>query len=229
LTVEQAASPGGAGLALPRDTPSSFDEAISVFFSHWSPRLLTLGIAAACVGRITEGPWSAADLLGPAAVVVSWPVLEWLIHVHLLHFRPRTVLGLHIDPLNARRHRAHHLDPWRFGQAFIPVSSLVVTQLLLLTIAAVGPWPALWTVAAIITALGLHYEWVHYLCHVRYCPRSHHYRTLVQNHRRHHFKNEKYWLGVSMLSGDLLLGTAADPDEVIRSATVRTLSDERAA
>jgi len=229
VKLEHPDGDDSASLALARDTPSSFKEAVSVFFSHWSPRLLTLGLAAACVGRLEQGAWSAADALGPAAVLASWPVLEWLIHVHLLHFRPRTVLGLHIDPLNARRHRAHHLDPWRFERAFIPASSLALAQLLLLSIAAISPWPALWSIAAVITALGLHYEWVHYLCHIRYCPRSQRYRTLVQNHRRHHFKNEKYWLGVSMLGGDLLLGTSADPEEVQHSATVRRLHDERAA
>ncbi len=159
----------------------------------------------------------------PLAVLLGWPLLEWLIHVHVLHFRPRTVLGLRIDLMNARRHRAHHLDPWRFERAFVPVPSLLLIQFTFLAIAAIGPWPALWTGAAAITVLALRYEWVHYLCHIRYCPHSHRYRTLVQNHRRHHFKSEKHWLGVSMLGGDRLLGTDDDPGDVAHSPTVRTI------
>ena len=31
---------------------------------------------------------------------------------------------------------------------------------------------------------------------------------LWRNHRLHHCKNEHYWFGVTMLSGDRLLGTA---------------------
>ena len=210
-------------LALARDTTSSLGEALSVFLSHWSPRVLLLGLAIACSVRLGLASWSLADLLLPSAVVLAWPLVEWLIHVHLLHFRPRTVLGIRVAPMRARRHRAHHLAPWRFEQAFIPIPSLVAAQIGLLSIAAITPWLPLWTTVATITALGLHYEWVHYLCHIRYCPRSHRYRTLVQNHRRHHFKNEKYWLGVSMLSGDLLMGTAGDPGEIEASPTVRTI------
>jgi hypothetical protein len=210
-------------LALPRDTPSDFPAAVSVFFSHWSPRVLLGGMLLTCAARAAGGALGPADLLLPLAVLLGWPLLEWLIHVHILHFRPRTVLGLRIDPMNARRHRAHHLDPWRFERAFVPVPSLLLIQSALLCSAAISPWPALWTVAVVITGLALRYEWVHYLCHIRYCPSSHRYRTLVQNHRRHHFKNEKYWLGVSMLSGDRLLGTDGDPAEVAHSATVRTI------
>jgi len=210
-------------LALARDTPGSFTEALSVFFSHWSPRVLVLGLATMATVRTCLGSWSLADLLLPLAVALLWPILEWLVHVHLLHFKPRTVLGVRLDPMNARRHRAHHLDPWRFERAFIPVASLVLAQAKLLLVAGMSPWPAVWTLVATITALGLRYEWVHYLCHIRYSPRSHRYRTLVQNHRRHHFKNEKHWLGVSMLGGDLLMGTATDPGAVELSPTVRTI------
>jgi len=216
-------------LMLARDTPGSFPEALSVFCSHWSPRVLVLGLVTATAVRASLGSWSLVDALLPLAVVLVWPMLEWLLHVHLLHFKPRTVLGLRVDPRNARRHRAHHLDPWRFERAFIPVLSLVLAQAKLLLIAVMSPWPATWTLIATIAVLGLRYEWVHYLCHIRYCPRSHRYRTLVQNHRRHHFKSEKHWLGVSMLGGDLLMGTATDPSEVELSPTVRTVHAESAA
>jgi len=214
---------GRPELALARDTPSTLKEAVSVFFSHWSPRDLMLGLAIATTVRVALASWSLADVLLPAAVVLAWPLLEWLVHIHLLHFKPRTVLGIRVDPMNAQRHRAHHLDPWRYQRAFIPVPSLIFIQLAMLSLAAITPWLAIWTTAAMITALGMHYEWVHYLCHIRYCPRSHRYRTLVQNHRRHHFKSEKHWLGVSMLSGDLLMGTAGEPGEVAHSPTVRTI------
>jgi len=210
-------------LALPRDTPSDFATAVSVFLSHWSPRVLITGVLVTCAARVALGAPGPADLLLPLAVLLGWPLLEWLIHVYVLHFRPRTVFGLRVDPINARRHRAHHLDPWRFKRAFVPVRSLLLIQFTMLSLAALSPWPALWSCAAAITLLALRYEWVHYLCHIRYCPRSQRYRTLVQNHRRHHFKSEKYWLGVSMLSGDRLLGTDGDPREVERSATVRTI------
>ena len=54
-------------------------------------------------------------------------------------------------------------------------------------------------------ALTLHYEWVHFLVHTRYQPTLAYYQRLWRNHRLHHFKNEHYWMGVTMTSGDRLL------------------------
>ncbi len=216
-------------LMLPRDTPSEFNEAVRIFFGHASPLLLSLAVVSTGAIRISFGSWSVFDLLIPPAILVGWPMLEWMIHVHLLHFRPRRILGIRIDPLNARRHRQHHMDPWRYERAFIPIPGLLLALAKLFFVAALSPWPAMWTALITITLLGLHYEWVHYLAHVRYCPRSHRYRTLVLNHRRHHFKNEKYWMGVSMSSGDLLMGTDAAPDGVEHSPTVRHIHQGEAA
>ena len=55
------------------------------------------------------------------------------------------------------------------------------------------------------------------------------YARLWLNHRLHHFKNEHYWYGVTMLSGDRLLGTAPARDAVPTSRTARMLDEEQAA
>jgi len=62
---------------------------------------------------------------------------------------------------------------------------------------------------------------VHLLVHTRYRPRTALYRRLWRNHRLHHFKNERLWFGVTMLGGDRLLGTAADPAAVSARASTR--------
>jgi len=216
------------GLALPRDTPGSPGEAIRVFFRHGSPRLLVAALALVAVVRLKLDDWALVDVALVLVVLGCWPALEWFIHVHLLHFQPRTVLGLRLHPLSARRHREHHLDPWRFERAFIPVPTLCASVTGLTLSAALLP-PSAWTAAFTVLALGLHYEWVHYLCHIRMQPRSRRYRVLIQNHRRHHFKSEHHWMGVSMLGGDVLFGTGGEPDLVDRSPSVRTLDDDRAA
>ena len=72
-------------------------------------------------------------------------------------------------------------------------------------------------------ALSLHYEWVHFLVHTRVQPRTAYYQRLWKNHRRHHFKNEHYWFGVTMLGGDRLLRTSPDLATVATSNTARTL------
>ena len=79
------------------------------------------------------------------------------------------------------------------------------------------------TALATYFVLSFHYEWVHYMVHTRYKPKSKIYNRLWKNHRLHHFMNENYWYGVSMLSGDKLLRTGPARDEVEPSPTCRTL------
>jgi sterol desaturase/sphingolipid hydroxylase (fatty acid hydroxylase superfamily) len=83
--------------------------------------------------------------------------------------------------------------------------------------------PLALTGLAVFLTLSLNYEWVHYLTHTRYRPRSRWYRRLWRNHRLHHCKNEHLWYGVTMLSADVVLGTSASPHDVERSKTVRTV------
>ena len=71
--------------------------------------------------------------------------------------------------------------------------------------------------------LTLHYEWVHMIAHTRWGLRSKLWTRVVRNHQLHHFKNETYWMGVSMILGARVLGTSPSPETVERSPTVRTL------
>jgi hypothetical protein len=71
--------------------------------------------------------------------------------------------------------------------------------------------------------LGLHYEWVHYLAHIPWCPGIGHYQRRVREHRYHHFRNENYWWGVSMGSGDRFFRTAPAAGDIDRSGTTGTL------
>jgi hypothetical protein len=69
-----------------------------------------------------------------------------------------------------------------------------------------------------------HYEWTHLLVHSRYRPKSRFYARLSRNHRLHHFRNERYWLGVTSNSGDRILRTLPRAKtDVPLSETARTL------
>ena len=59
------------------------------------------------------------------------------------------------------------------------------------------------------------YEWVHYLVHSDYRPRSKAFRAVWRNHRLHHYKNEHYWFTVTTSgTADRLFGTYPDSGEV---------------
>jgi len=212
----------GAGIGA---SPRTLGEAIPVFLRHGSPRVLLLCLAIAVVARIGVGGFSPWDVVPLVGIVAYWPIQEWLIHVFILHARPRTILGRSVDFRVPRKHRAHHREPWRLELLFIPMHSFLYSIPVLL-----GLWwlvtPSLPLALTGITAhfaLALHYEWVHFLVHTRVQPRRAYYQRLWKNHRRHHFKNEHFWYGVTMLGGDRLLGTAPDLAAVPTSKTARTL------
>lgn len=222
---ETAYVPEPARSAIPAGSPRTLREALPIFWRHASPLVLAAALAGAIAVRAALGGWSAWDLAPVAAVVVLWPLQEWLIHVYVLHFRPRTFRGRTIDFRVPRKHRAHHRDPWNYEILFIPLQSYLYSLPLLVALwYLVTPNPRLaWTGIAAHLALALHYESVHFLIHTRVQPRTRFYRRLWRNHRLHHFKNEHHWFGVSRLEADWLLGTAADVDRVAPSPSVRHL------
>jgi hypothetical protein len=209
------------------DSPRRLGEALAVFLRFGSPRLLVALLAGSLAVRIALGGFTAWDLVPVAVLVLVWPIEEWLIHVFILHARPRRLFGRTLDPELPRKHREHHRDPWRLDLIFIPMRSFLYSLPLLVVVwFAVTPNAALaWTGLTAHLALALHYEWVHFLVHTRVVPRTRLYRRLWKNHRRHHFKNEHYWFGVTMLSGDRLLRTGPAHDAVPTSPTARSLGE----
>jgi sterol desaturase/sphingolipid hydroxylase (fatty acid hydroxylase superfamily) len=222
MTTLNAATAAKAG---PPELPGTLPGALREFAGHASPRILAALAAAFAATRLAAGDFSAWDLVAGAAVLVLWPVQEWLIHVGILHYRPRRIAGRTRDFLVPRKHRAHHRDPWRLELVFIPLQvylGVPATLALVLWLAASSLPPTL-SALAVYFALSLNYEWIHFLIHTRYPPRRAFYRRVWRNHLLHHFKNENYWYGVTMLGGDRLFGTAADPERVPTSPTARTL------
>ncbi len=203
----------------------TFSEVFREFWRHASPRILVALLGLALGIRLFLGPASLWDALPIAGTLLYWPLNEWLIHVFVLHYKPLTLAGRTLDFPVPRSHRIHHRDPWNIDLLFIPLHSYIYSIPLL-----VGVWylitptaPLAWTGVSIYLVLSLHYEWVHYLAHTRYWPRSAYYRRVITNHRLHHFKNENYWQGVSMRAADRWFGTRPDPRVVETSPTASTL------
>ncbi len=59
------------------------------------------------------------------------------------------------------------------------------------------PLAALVTAALVDYVLIFGYEWTHFLIHTAYRPSSRFYRAAWRSHRLHHFKNERFWHGVT--------------------------------
>jgi hypothetical protein len=197
-----------------------------VFWRHASPRILAAALAAAIAARLWLGDFGLADFVPVALVALWWPLQEWLIHVFVLHYKPREIAGRIWDFAVPRKHRAHHRDPFDLSLLFIPVHTYVYTLPIVLALCwLLTPTPALAATAVVAYLAGaLHYEAVHFLVHTRVTPRTAYYRRLWRNHRLHHFKNEHYWYGVTRLEADRWLATAPAAEETPLSPTARNLT-----
>lgn len=208
----------------------TLQSAARIFFRQASPRAVLALLAVQLPLRIAAGAPTRADAIILVAVPVYWAFQEWFLHRFVLHLRPRQVFGFRFDPYFARRHRDHHADPGKLGDIFLPVRIILLAFVVNTGIWWVlAPAPgAMLTGMMAITAMALVYEWIHFLTHTNYPPRTAYYRGICLSHRRHHFKNEHYWYGFVGPQVDRLLGTAPDPASVETSPTCRTLGVERA-
>ncbi|WP_407662824.1 sterol desaturase family protein [Mycolicibacterium helvum] len=196
------------------------------FWRHPSPWLFAVALTAAVIARIAAGDWQLTDAVVPFAIAVGFPFLEWMIHVFILHWRPRRIGRITLDPLLARKHREHHIAPRDVNLVFIPLQSGVGAVIAAVAIAMLlFPRTGMGlTFLAVILTCGLLYEWCHYLVHTDYKPKTAVYRMIWRDHRLHHFKNEHYWFGVTTPgTADRVLGTYPDPATVPASPTAKNL------
>lgn len=215
-----------AALTGPRRRQVTLTSTFGAFWRHPSPWMIAATLTAAVVARVVVGDWRLGDLWAPVILVALFPVLEWLIHVFVLHWRPRRVAGVTVDTLLARKHREHHTDPRDIPLVFIPWKALVwviVGYHAITLLAFPRPGQAL-TFLIAVGVVGMLYEWTHYLIHSDYRPRTRAYKAVWRNHRLHHYKNEHYWFTVTTTAtADRLFGTYPDPGSVDSSPTAKNL------
>ncbi|MBV8472832.1 MAG: sterol desaturase family protein [Hyphomicrobiales bacterium] len=191
-----------------------------VFFRHGAVAVLTLAVVAILAA------WAAGAVTLSLAEIVLGALLfygsEYLMHRFAFHAKPAP--WAFMRKMQHRLHYDHHVEPSRLDLLFLPLwflaPNLLVTAglvALLLGGAAVAP-----VMLGVMLAI-LHYEWVHYIAHIPYQPRTAFGRWLKQYHLRHHFISERHWFGVSNPSLDVAFGTYANVSEVERSGTTRKL------
>jgi hypothetical protein len=217
-----------------RDGRTTLADCIREFVRQPSPPYLAGAVVIAAALRAVQGSFTWRDAVMAAGLIALTPFVEWAIHVYLLHAPPLRVRGRRIEMLTAREHRAHHEAPAILNKVLLPVYGVIV---FLVMIAAVnwalsfpislvlgGPRLAYATTGVLVSyAILATYEWTHFLIHAPYKPRGRYFKTIWRNHRLHHFKNERYWFGVTSTIGDRVIGTHPDQRTVQRSATARSL------
>ena len=194
-------------------------QAYGEFVAHPTPRLLALELLVLLTARVVVVHWSWTDVVVVVVLVAFQPFSEWLIHVFVLHCAADGRLR---DRLAGYSHRRHHEDPrdlrFQFIHPRVLYGGMVVNALIVLAFRT----PAAVTGVLAATVLTSVYEWVHFLIHTDYSPKHEMYRRLHRAHRLHHFRNERYWLGVTARTGDRILRTNPRKEDVEVSATAKT-------
>ncbi len=209
----------------PRAPGLGLRDAFLIFTRQRTARVIATMVLVALVARLWVGDLQRWDLGLVGLLVLAQPFSEWVIHVFVLHWRPRRLGPLVLDTQLAREHRAHHRAPHDPRHWYIPLrGGLLGFGLVAGLLALVLPTWGLWLTYVLgASILALVYEWTHYLCHSSHRPRSRLYKRLWRHHRLHHFKNEHYWMGVTNPLGDRVLGTMPEPKDVETSPTCRDL------
>ncbi|MEL6893517.1 MAG: sterol desaturase family protein [Actinomycetota bacterium] len=211
-------------------------DTLAVFVRQRSAQIFGLWAVALVAVRLVVGGFGHGDVVVLLVTLAIAGVVEWIIHLFLLH-APEDAWTSRVLGTGAG-HREHHLDPPHLGwlllggvdaTVFVNVFALVTAGWVLPAMWLVdGAWLGPFLTAWALAAAGLtHYEWTHLLVHTRYRPRSRYYSRLERNHRLHHFRNERYWLGVTSNLGDRVLRTYPKrKTDVPLSPTARTLGAE---
>ncbi|WP_131784818.1 sterol desaturase family protein [Protofrankia symbiont of Coriaria ruscifolia] len=188
------------------------------FVAHPRPPVLMAAVASLATVRLARGRFGRADAAVAVSILAAQPFVEWSVHLGVLHARPTSRAGQACYRIAGWGHEQHHRDPTNMDTMFVRPQEVLGTGTVALATALLGSPPA--ATAALCAGLGLlTYDWTHFLIHSGYRPRSRMYRGVWRNHRLHHFRNERYWLGVTSNIGDLLLGTNPPRDAVPISPT----------
>lgn len=138
-----------------------------------------------------------AALFGGMALV--WCIQEHVIHNKLLHSQ-YAWMGRDI-------HEAHHQKPYfniSIDPAWLMISWLSTAHVLF---RMVLPLSSSLSATLGYASFGLLYEWSHYIVHTRVQPPNAFWKTVRDNHIRHHLVDDRYWLSFTLPWVDNLFGT----------------------
>ena len=197
---------------------------VGTFFRHGSNSLLVgLALALSALFAAHVLAFGPASLIAVAIGALVFFGSEYTTHRFMFHAPPQR--NAFVLKLQHRLHYDHHVTPDELGLLFLPVWFVIPVASLTLAIyfAITRDWSA--SAALLLgSVLGLlWYEWVHYVAHIPFVPKTRFGRWIKKYHLWHHFKNERMWFGVTNPSMDLFGRTYARVDEIDRSATTRIL------
>jgi hypothetical protein len=194
------------------------------FWRHGSNTVLLLAAVVLIALFATHVLDFAPVLLVAVAIgALVFFVSEYTTHRFMLHAPPSA--NAFVLRLQRRLHYDHHVEPARLDLLFLPLWFAIPVAALTLAIYATVTRNASASAALLLGSLAglLWYEWVHYVAHIAYVPKTPFGRWIKKYHLWHHFKNERMWFGVTNPSMDFAGRTYARVEDVDRSDSTRVL------
>lgn len=149
--------------------------------------LMILSVAAAIAARVYLGGFRWWELPVAIVVVSGWPLYELFVHKYEMH-------TWRWDPLY-HTHSLHHQYPYDSRIAIVPLRVGFFYYSLTCLFVGLGTGLLL-TIYTVVLCILTFYEYMHYLIHTNHKPRTRYGRWITQNHRAHHFVDEKRYLGL---------------------------------
>lgn len=205
-------------------TPLGAGEFLAAYLSYYA---IALYLAVAAVSGVLAGLYAESVwqlVVPPAAVVLVYPFVEFLVHKYVLHnrlmYRSSVTAGMW-----RRLHYDHHMSPGNltvlFGAPYMTLPFLAVVS--------VAPGYAVLGFAGAAAALCsavvafMVYEMCHCAAHLPLKSGSAVLASLRRHHMLHHYYDENGNFGVATRLADRALGTGYSASSGAPSRTVRNL------
>jgi sterol desaturase/sphingolipid hydroxylase (fatty acid hydroxylase superfamily) len=174
-------------------------------WKQFTPFYIYIAVAVCLISVIGgEGLSRTRIVLLLASGIVTWMLIEYVLHRFIFHYDARSQLGRRILH---RTHLAHHENPGKTK----PLSGLVLglaiaPEILVVAWGATGSWRAAFYFLVGVAAGYFYYEWLHfYVHHAR--PRLKLFRYLRTYHLLHHHQTTELRFGVTSPLLDIIFKT----------------------
>ena len=140
--------------------------------------------------------------------IITWPVLEYVLHRYLGHI-------LKLNTLFKKEHTRHHVETNYFAPLLYKIFASI--PICTTTFVLIGLLTSSWEIGASFTlgfiSMYSFYEWAHWSFHAR-SPKTNLGMRLRKHHFAHHFHNPKMNHGVTTTIIDWIAGTFQPVDVV---------------
>jgi len=178
----------------------SIKRQLAPFYFYTAVVILLLTIAG-----MGKGPSKSGVLLLLMSGILSWGLVEYVLHRFLFHLNTRSIIGLNfVYPA----HLSHHENPKATEHLFasLLISLPIATAYWMLAWFAVGTWRAASYLFIGLVAGYFSYEWLHFQAH-HGRSRQPLLRYLRKYHLLHHYRSPDLRFGVTSPLFDFLFGT----------------------